>query len=379
MPDVILDNPRGPRSCQMTIVGWLLLAIGIVLLYDAWDRLNFKLLDEDARPRAVTVRSDLAAGEKDTIALFEANSPSVVHIATSEKRVVRGFFGYDVQNLPKGTGSGFIWDESGYIVTNYHVVEGASNRIVTLANGEQHEGLVVGGSANHDLAVLKIATRTKLEPVAIGTSDDLRVGQSVFAIGNPFGFDRTLTTGVISGLDRTITAVSGTRIRNVIQTDAAINPGNSGGPLLDSAGRLIGINTAIYSTSGSSAGIGFAVPVDIVNRIVPQIIATGRPERPGLGVHLASDRSARSFGIEGAIVVEVTPGSTAEAAGLRDAVQTRAGLDVDVIVAVEGERVRSVNDLYRLLGEHQVGDVVAIEVLRNGSLTSLEIELQDVR
>ena len=237
-------------------------------------------------PRLVSARGDLAADEKATIDLFERASPSVVYIST--RRRVVDFWRRDVRNVPQGTGSGFIWDEAGHVVTNYHVIEGASQAEVRLNDGRTYDAGLVGASPMHDLAVLRINVPIDRPPaVPLGSSGDLRVGQKVFAIGNPFGLDYTLTSGLVSALDRSLSEGSGIAIRHLIQTDAAINPGNSGGPLLDSAGRLIGINTAIYSPSGASVGIGFAVPVDTVNRVVPQLIAEGEYRGPSLGVVVA--------------------------------------------------------------------------------------------
>src|SRR5690606_3018244 len=228
----------------------------------------------DAAPRPVTPRGHLTPEETANIEVFETWKGSVVYIATSSR--VMDFWTRDVMSVPRGTGSGFVWDEEGHIITNLHVISGAAEATVKLADGRDYPAELVGVSRAHDIAVLRIRPEGEpLVPVAIGTSDDLRVGQKVHAIGNPFGLDWTLTTGVVSALDHSFETARSGVIRHLIQTDAAINPGNSGGPLLDSAGRLIGVNTAIYSPSGASAGVGFAVPVDTVNRVVPQIIATG--------------------------------------------------------------------------------------------------------
>lgn len=229
----------------------------------------------DAQPRAITPRGDLAADEQATIDLFKAVSASVVHV--TNVTVHNDPFGLKVQAVPRGTGTGFIWDDNGFIVTNYHVVEGANMVRVILADRSTYDSSQIWGYPDKDLAILRInAPKKKLKPIAVGTSHDLQVGQKAFAIGNPFGLDQTLTTGIVSALDREIESVSGRPIRGVIQTSAPINPGNSGGPLLDSAGRLIGVNTAILSPSGTFAGIGFAIPVDEVNRVVPRLIAHGK-------------------------------------------------------------------------------------------------------
>jgi S1-C subfamily serine protease len=264
------------------------------------------------------------------------------------------------------------------VVTNYHVIQGASAARVTLADQSEWEAELVGAAPEKDLAVLRIAAPTdRLRPLPLGGSQDLRVGQKVFAIGNPFGLDQTLTTGVISALGREIPGVGGLPIRDVVQTDAAINPGNSGGPLLDSAGRLIGVNTAIYSPSGAYAGIGFAIPADTVAWVVPELIAEGRLVRPTLGVELAADTLAARLGLEGALVVQVVPGSGADRAGLRPTRRgPRGGIELgDVIVAVDGEPVTTAADLVLLLERRRAGDAVAVTVERDGRRREVEVEL----
>ena len=284
--------------------------------------------------------------------------------------------------VPRGTGSGFIWDEAGHVVTNFHVIQDAAQAIVKLADGRDYQAALVGASPMHDIAVLRIGVDFKRPPaVPIGTSGDLRVGQKVFAIGNPFGLDWTLTTGIISALDRALPGdAGGPMIRHLIQTDAAINPGNSGGPLLDSAGRLIGINTAIYSPSGAYAGIGFAVPVDTVMRVVPQLISHGRYVRPALGIEVDAQLNARLqrlSGLEGVYVLKVQPGSAAERAGLEGIRVTPGGIvPGDRIIAVDGVAVSGVDDLLALLDDHQVGDVVQLRVERDGEIRELPVELQ---
>ena len=372
-------SPRG-SGCQLQLAGWLLLGAVAMLGIDAWRKRNVPLLSEQAQPRPIIARGDLASDELATIDLFEENSNAVVHISTKERVYRRNLFTYDAMDVPSGQGSGFVWSADGYVVTNFHVIQESSGRTVTLASGASYEGHFVGGDPTHDLAVLKIdAPAGELSAIQIGTSADLRVGQKVFAIGSPFGLDQTLTTGIVSGIGRTITSIAKTRIRDVIQTDAAINPGNSGGPLLDSAGRLIGINTAIYSPSGSSAGIGFAVPVDTINRIVPEIIRTGEPPRAGLGIQMLDDYRTRRAGVRGVVVAQVVPGSAAERAGLRDPQETESGLRMDVITAVNGEPVTSRADLIRLLAEKQVGERITLQLNRGGQALEVPIELQDLR
>ena len=330
--------------------------------------------------KVVTLRGELTADEQSLTELFEQASPSVVYITSLALR--RDFFRLNVMEIPAGTGSGFVWDDRGNIVTNFHVIRGAHRAEVTLSDGSTWEASLVGTAQEKDLAVLHIeAPRSRLNPIRIGTSFDLKVGQTVLAIGNPFGYDHTLTSGIVSALGREIESTDGVPIRDVIQTDAAINPGNSGGPLLDSAGRLIGVNTAIVSPSGGYAGVGFAIPVDTVNWVVPQLIAYGKVQRPDLGVDLAADHIVRRSGIEGAVVIAVIPESGAERAGIRPAFRDRRGRVVigDVIVAIDGEPIRSGGELGLTLEKHVVGDVVTVTVNREGRDVDLEIRLGAAR
>ncbi len=319
--------------------------------------------------------ADLLPEERHVIGLFEKLSPSVVYITTMG--ATHSYFGArGVQ--PQGAGSGFIWDDQGHVVTNFHVIAEAEEAVVTLADGSEWPAKLTGAAPDQDLAVLKIeAPSSRLKAIPVGNSKGLRVGQFAMAIGNPFGLDQTLTTGVISALDRQIESVSGRQIYGVIQTDAAINPGNSGGPLIDSAGRLIGVNTAIKSASGSSAGIGFAVPVDTVNRIVPQLIASGKVTRPALGVLLANDGIAVRFGVEGVVVRGVNPGSPAEGAGIVGLEQDQWGRVRlgDVIVGVDDEPVRQVEDLLKAMDNHEVGDELRVELDRNGARRTVKVKL----
>jgi len=328
-------------------------------------------------PRAITARGDLAEDEKSTIELFRAVSPSVVHITSLESR--RSRLSFDVLDIKQGTGSGFIWDNKGHVVTNFHVLQNADHAEVTLSDNSVWRGEIVGVAVDKDLAVLRIdAPADKLKPIPVGTSGNLLVGQKVFAIGNPFGLDQTLTTGVISGLGREITSVDKRPIYDVIQTDAPINPGNSGGPLLDSAGRVIGINTAIFSPTGSSAGIGFAVPIDTVNLIVPKLIAHGRVVRPGLGIHIGSDALATQLNLEGVLVVDVPDNSAAGQAGIEGTKRGPGGKWIlgDVIVGVDDQPIRSSGDLFRVLDQHKVGDKVKLTVERNRQRRDVEVTLQ---
>jgi S1-C subfamily serine protease len=321
-----------------------------------------------AQPRAVTPRGALGADEQANIDLFRRVSPSVVHITTLETQ--RDMFSMNVMQVPRGTGTGFVWDAQGHVVTNFHVIQGGTGARVTMADQTSFAAKLVGAFPDRDLAVLKIdAPAAKLPPIAIGTSRDLQVGQRVYAIGNPFGLDQTLTLGIVSALNRTIESFNGRSIRGVVQTDAAINPGNSGGPLLDSAGRLIGVNTQIASPSGASAGIGFAIPVDEVNRIVPRLIRDGRFVRPALGVTAASANLNRSLNLpRGVALVQITPGGPAARAGLQVFRRDRGGDIVagDVITAINDEPVTDLDDMLAQLERRAPGDSVTLTLWRSG-------------
>ncbi len=323
-------------------------------------------------PRPVAVRGDLAPSEMTAIEIFALASPSVVHVyaRSAPRDYWRG--GSSTQS-----GSGFVWDQAGHIITNNHVVADARDVAVRLADGQVLRVRVVGRAPTFDIAVLRLERGAQPAPLPLGSSSDLRVGQRSFAIGNPFGLDQTLTTGVISALQRTLPVAPGREIADVIQTDAAINPGNSGGPLLDSAGRVIGVNTAIFSPSGASAGIGFAIPIDVVNRIAPRLISEGNLPTPGLGIMVAEEAIAAQLGIEGVIILRVVPGSPAEEAGLAG-VDLSTGAIGDVIVSMDGNRVRRFSDLSRILEDHRIGDTVEVEVLRGSRIRTEEIEVIDV-
>ncbi len=311
--------------------------------------------------------TDLRSDEQAVVDLFEGTSPSVVYISTLTRR--SDFFGRG-ETVPGGSGTGFVWDEEGHIVTNYHVLQGADQARVVMHDQTGYLATWVGGSGRHDLAVLRIdAPEGSLRPVARGDSDHLRVGQSVFAIGNPFGLSATLTTGVISALNRQIEGLTGDVIEDVIQIDAAINPGNSGGPLLDSAGRVIGVNSQILSPSGTSAGLGFAVPVSIVERVVPQLIATGEYTPARLGITPFSSQVnqtvSQRVGVPGVLINQVIPDFGAAAAGLRGT-NPRANLLGDIITSIDGEAVTSYRDLRRVTDRYKPGDEVEITFSRDG-------------
>jgi 2-alkenal reductase len=346
--------------------------LGLAALFVARPYIDYQLYAQTT-PRPIEPRGDLADYERSTIALFERVSPSVVQVVGrgAEVATVRG-------EAQEQTGTGFVWDQAGHVVTNDHVVEGAASLAVRLASGEAVKGDIVGVAPNYDLAVIRLnGVRQMPPPIAVGSSADLKVGQSAFAIGNPFGLDQSLTTGIISALKRRLPTSGGREISNVIQTDAAINPGNSGGPLLDSAGRLIGVNTAIYSPSGSNAGIGFAIPVDVVNRIVPQLIRNGRVPTPGIGIAAADEAVATRLGVEGVVIVRTAAGSPAEKAGLRGVNPTTGALG-DVIVAANDRQVRRLADLTDEIEQIGVGKTVNLTLNRGGRQTSVTVDITDI-
>ena len=360
---------------------WLLLLIAAGLLYWWFQPLSPQVPARPAvvlsEPRAVAARGSLAEDEQNNIAVFKAASPTTVNITTLES--ARSLFSLDVTQVPRGTGSGFIWDGQGHVVTNFHVIQGANAARVTLSDHSTWRAALVGVFPDRDLAVLRIdAPPEKLKPIAVGASKDLQVGQKVYAIGNPFGLDQTLTTGIVSALNREIESVTQRKIRGVIQTDAAINPGNSGGPLLDSAGRLIGVNTAIYSPSGASSGIGFAIPVDEVSRVVPRLIKDGKFIRPALGIQAAPPQFLESLRLpKGVAVVGVVPGGAAQAAGIKPFMRSAAGEIVagDVITALAGTPVTNLDELLEALEKHQPGETITLSVLRAGKPTEVSVRL----
>ena len=362
-------------------VGLLLVGLWPSLLTAEWGKpLGGTYDGPEGKPRVVTpAPNELGADERATMAVFERATKSVVFIANTA--IQRDPWSFNLFEAPQGSGSGFVWNKQGHIVTNFHVVYGANSITVTLADRTEHKATLIGADPDHDVAVLQIrAPEDAFSPLTVGTSNDLRVGQKVLAIGNPFGLDHTLTTGVVSALGRTIKSLSNRTIEGVIQTDAAINPGNSGGPLLDSAGRLIGVNTQIVSPSGAFAGIGFAVPVDTVNRIVPELIKHGKLIRPGLGVSLVPDAMAKRWGIKGLIIGKVSRGSGAEQAGLKGARETLTGrVELgDIITAVDGKPIGTIDDLMDAMERHKVNDRVAVEILRGDHRERVSVTLQAV-
>ena len=317
--------------------------------------------------------------EENNIEIFKRSSPSVVHITNS--RLVRSFYSLNPQEVPQGTGTGFIWDQEGYIVTNFHVIQQANVVTVTLQDGTSYEAVPVGSDPDKDLAVLRInVPEPELSPVILGDSSLLEVGRKVIAIGNPFGLDTTMTVGVVSALGREIDSISRRKIRDVIQTDAAINPGNSGGPLLNSLGQLVGVNTAIYSPSGVNSGIGFAIPVNTVKRIVPELITFGRVQTPILGItHIPQpDYYRELWGIEGVIVMDVVPGADPAQVGMRGLRRVQRGRIQlgDVIFEIDGESVSNEDDYANIMEQHRAGDVVNIKTRRDNRVMNYDIELK---
>jgi len=356
----------------------LAIALGLYLFRPTIDRLLFA----ETQPRAVEARGNLAEFEKLTVDIFQRAAPSVVQVAGRSAAAGPEMFAEQENGGGGGggvqSGTGFVWDRAGHIVTNNHVVQGTNDLQVRFSTGEVARAQVVGSSPNYDLAVIRVTdVRNLPPPLQIGSSADLKVGQAAFAIGNPFGLDQSLTTGIISALSRRLPTSGGREVANVIQTDAAINPGNSGGPLLDSAGRLIGVNTAIFSPSGAYAGIGFAIPVDVVNRVVPQLIRSGRVPIPGIGIQAGSDAMGSKVGVNGIVIIRTVPGSPAERAGLRGA-NLQTGQIGDVIVGVNGKPVQRLAELTELLDQAGVGATVQLEIVRGGGRTTVPVQVADI-
>jgi len=375
LPPTYRNGPRPPGRIGPSV--WALAILVGLLGGLLISRYLDNMLRPNAQPRTVAPRADLDDEEKTVVKLFQNASRSVAYV--TNLTVGRDAFRQNVMEIPQGSGSGFVWDKQGHVVTNYHVIQNAGAVQVSL-NHQSWRAELVGISRHKDLAVVRIsADPDQLVPLPIGTSSDLQVGQKVLAIGNPFGLDQTLTTGVVSALGRTIQSVTQHPIDGVIQTDAAINPGNSGGPLLDSAGRLIGVNTAIVSPSGSSAGIGFAVPVDIVNQVVPQLIQYGKVIRPQLGIGILEDGYARRAGVDGVIIRSVPSDTGAARAGLQGLRQASNGdiLLGDVIVRIDDHPISKLDDLFRALEHYQVGDTVKVTYVRQGKKRTAQVKLTE--
>ena len=328
-----------------------------------------------------TPASALLPDEENTIAVFREAAPSVVFVTNValEQNQYQDEFA-----VPQGAGSGFVWDKQGHIVTNFHVVQGGDAFLVTFDDQTQVQAKLIGTDANKDIAVLKIEEKyDKLKPIAVGSSDKLLVGQQVLAIGNPFGLDHSLTKGIISALGRVVQGIGGVTIHDMIQTDAAINPGNSGGPLLDSGGHLIGMNTMIFSRSGSSAGVGFAVPVSFIKRIVPQLIQFGKVIRPGIGITVltAGQKYYLLGDQDGVVIDQVVRGGPAAKAGLRGGRHLAGGRYSagDMIVGVDSHAVKDFDDLFSALDLYKVGDSVTVKIKREGKELSFPISLINIQ
>lgn len=376
------DSPARKTSITQK---WLILILFVLIGLMTYELVSQKLRQSASR---IPVRTDLTKTELRTIELFRESSPSVVHIRTAEFALEADQFSMNLQKTPQGSGSGFIWDRDGHIVTNFHVIQKADEATVTLADNTIWKAKLVGFAPSKDLAVLKInAPSDQLKPIKVGASADLQVGQTVLAIGNPFGLDQSLTTGIISGLGREIISVTGRSIRNVIQTDASINPGNSGGPLLDSAGHLIGVNTAIYSSSHVYAGIGYAVPVDLISRFVPQLIRYGVIQIPSLNFTGVDDFVTRKLksnrvlpqDVQGVMVRDIVPGGAADLAGLQAIQMDKSGGVIlgDLVMQLDKMPIANANDLLDILETHKVGDEVSLIVLRNNQKIKLTAKLQE--
>lgn len=359
---------------------WITLGLALAVLAFVAEPYVARLFYAAEAPRPITQAVDLSAGEKATIELFQKTSPSVLHVFAEQRRGPGAFLGRPsgTEERGGGSGTGFVWDAAGHVVTNNHVIANADRIRVRLSGGEIVDADVVGRAPDNDLAVLRLGRlRNPPPPLAIGTSSDLKVGQSVFAIGNPFGLDQTLTTGIVSAVQRQLPTDGGGELTDVIQTDAAINPGNSGGPLLDSSGRLIGVNTAIFSPSGASAGIGFAIPVDTVNRIVPQLIKNGRTPTPGIGIVVGDEAIAARLGIDGLVIVRTVRGSPAATAGLQG-VDEQTGALGDIVIGANGKAVRRLSDLKRVMNEVGIGNRMTLEVERYGRTFQVEVTVRDI-
>lgn len=356
----------------------LTLTILNIYLYQNMNNLNKKLnsLKIDIDNNKPILKVPYNNEELTSVNIFKSTSQSVVFVTNIQLR--RNFFSLNAYKIPKGTGSGFIWDREGRIVTNYHVIESAGEIEITLSNHSVWPAEVIGIAPEKDLAVLKIdAPSDLLKPLQLGSSKDLLVGQKVFAIGNPFGLDQTMTSGIISALNREIQAANGRTIQGVIQTDAAINPGNSGGPLLSSKGELIGVNTAIYSPVGVNSGIGFAVPVDIVSKVIPELIVYGKLIKPGLDITIADQRVVERIGIKGVLIVDVYPGGNAYRAGLRGTELKRGSLVLgDVIIEINDIVISDNNDYLNALDKFNVGDEVELGIIRNRVKKQIKVKLK---
>ena len=366
----------------------ILLIVGGFIIGSSWKKTDKKeipastQLEQELEETKADILAKLNPDEKATINLFEEGCPSVAYITTSALR--QNYYTRAVSEVPKGSGSGFIWDNEGHIVTNYHVIRGADKFLIQLSEnkGVAIEAELVGVAPSKDLAVIKLKEMPEsLRPLPVGKSERLLVGQNVYAIGNPFGLDYTLTTGIISALGREIQGTDGTPIKDVIQTDAAINPGNSGGPLLNSSGELIGVNTSIYSPSGAYAGIGFSIPVDVVKWVVPELIKYGKIKRPTLGISIANARIMAQLRLKGILIVDIEKGGAAEKAGIRPTTRNKYG-DIelgDVIVSIDDNKIEKYGDLVLALEKYKPNETVTVTVQRDKKEVEIELILDEAK
>ena len=373
-PATAVEGELGTRFFKLVLV-WALVLATLWLAERLIRRNEVAPSLPSAPPERVIPQGQISDWEKNAAGVFRVAGPSVAYI-TTESRRYNPFLGV---GIARGAGSGFIWDTSGHVVTNYHVIEGAGTVFVQLDVGEPIPARVVGAAPQYDIAVVRLTESPRaVRPLPLGESKSLVVGQAAYAIGNPFGLQRTLTSGIVSALERRLPTANGREVRGVIQTDAAINPGNSGGPLMDSSGRLIGVNTAIYSESGGSAGIGFAIPVDLVKRVVPQIIKTGRAPRPGIGIVAADESVAAQIGVRGIVVLGVSEGSPAEQAGIMP-FRPGAPEPGDVIVRLNGQPVDTLSDFVAALDEIGVGKEVTLTLRRGGTERDVKVSVVDLQ
>jgi len=350
-----------------------------IILIMLFSQPSFALFGNDTSAE----NKNLLASEKNTISVFERNVKSVVNVSNIKLAKTGWFFHAQETEIPAGAGSGFVWDSEGHIVTNFHVIQGGDSFVVSFhKDKETYEAEVVGTYPQKDIAVLKLKKKPKkLFPISPGKSSLLKVGQKAMAIGNPFGLDHTITSGIISATDRKIRGIAGVTIHGMIQTDCSINPGNSGGPLYNSLGDVIGMNTMIYSSSGSSAGVGFSVPVDSIKGIVPQLIKYGKVKRPGLGIGLLEDRLKDYFGIEKGIIVKyVDPKSTAAKAGLEGMQRDSRGryLLGDILLTIDGKEVNNYDEIFNVLEKYKVGDRVKVTYLRGKRKKTTSLTLMEL-
>ncbi len=370
--------PAPPVAPSSRVNSFLAVFVFIMALYMVFTQVWPRIMANTVGRRMVDPRGELMEIEKTTTQLFQHSAPSVVFITNAQDRWDRRK--REVFSVPSGSGSGFFWDETGHIVTNYHVIENADDIIVPMSDQTSFKAVVVGSSREDDLAVLRPRDPLTgyIKPITMGTSDDLQVGQEIFAIGNPFGFDLTLTRGIISALNRDLPQQNGVVLQDLMQTDAAINPGNSGGPLLDSASRLIGVATAIISPSNANAGIGFAIPVDRVQQVVPQLIKHGKAVKPIFGVRLAMNKLRNNGVVKEVLTIKrVYPNTPAERAGLLGEHSERGfTIPGETLLEIDGQPIRDMDSFNDVMTHYEVGNTVTIKVRAHSLSASIVKELE---